>query len=95
MLSKIKLYLYGIVAAIGLLLIGRNKFLSNKNDKLEQTIEQKDKEIAVKEVVNIQSKEIQKSLDIVRKESDDVREEDRKKAISGDRPSYSFLDKRL
>ena len=95
MLSKIKLYVGIALSSLVLFLFGWVKYLSKQKESLEDKVDTLEKnEIVKKEVDKVETK-IQQSLDEVRKESEVIHNENTKKAISGERPSGSFLDKRL
>jgi hypothetical protein len=93
--SKIKLYLYGALATIGILLFGWVKLLQYKNNKLEAKVEAKEKEIAVKNKVVGDKQQLDKQLDSAKKEAEEVAHENNQKRIARTRPSGNFGDPRL
>jgi chaperonin cofactor prefoldin len=97
MLSKAKLFVASALSFLFLILFGWIKYLSNKNESLENKVETLEKnEIIKKEVDKVETK-IQQSLDTVRKESEVIHNENTKKRINKVRPNIgdSFNDKRI
>ena len=95
MLSKLRLYVYGAVVALGLFLLGWLKLLQSKKQSLEQQLEQKEKEIAVKDKVVEDKQQLDKQLDSAKKEAEEVAHENNQKRIARTRPSGNFGDPRL
>jgi hypothetical protein len=97
MLAKIKLYIYGAIAAVGLFLLGMLKYLSYKNDKLEKELKTEKHNAAVKDTVDKKEKDIQQALSDVQKESQKVHDANTKNRINKVRPNVgdSFNDPRL
>lgn len=95
MLSKLRLYIYGVFVTLGLLLFGWVKLLQNKKQSLEQQLEQKEKEIAVKDKVAEDKQQLDKQLDSAKKEAEEVAHENNQKRIARTRPSGNFGDERL
>lgn len=95
MITSIKAYIYGAMAAVGLFLLGMLKYLSHKNDKLKQEIVIEKKNVVVLEKQKQQTKELNQALSDVRKEADEVSNENNKRASTRTRPSGSFSDPRL
>lgn len=95
MFSTIKTYIYGAAAAVVLFLAGMLKYRTVQKENLEKELEVEKHNSAVKDSVVKKEKEIQTSLDKVKQESEKVHEQNKKDAISGKRPSGSFLDPRL
>jgi glucose-6-phosphate-specific signal transduction histidine kinase len=97
MLSTIRMYIYGAIAAVGLFLIGILKYLSNKNDKLEKELKTEKHNAVVKDTIDKKEKDIQQALSDVQKESQKVHDANTKNRINKVRPNVgdSFNDTRL
>ena len=95
MLSKLRLYIYGALVAVGVFLVGWVKLLQNKKKSLEQQLEIKEKEIVVKDKQQQDKQVLDKQLEQVKKEAEEVANENTKKRITRTRPSGNFGDPRL
>lgn len=95
MFSKIKLYIYGVLAAIGLLVAGWVKHLNRKNKQLKQELQTERNNTIALNKQREQSREIEQYLADVRKEAEGVSNENTKKRITRTHPSGTFGDPRL